>query len=618
MKIHKLQHFIKASQEDFADAHEPVNDGVKKVPNADDIARQVGRSGGDGSADITKQGEANIVEEKPDDEETETEMTEQVASDNDANDIVEESETTEVEETVEDEPELAHDTVKAVETDEKVTTEEKEALEAFVPLVRRAELIGYTKRQTEGLRKSIGTIRAKAGLKGAFTISAESINESIGLAEDHLVKLARKRKFLTRKVSLENIVEPVISPMNEVPLAHPDSEPLSVEEGLAITEAELGPVVDTVIEQQAMQDTLSTIGQLQAGAVALEQYVALLRKNKGRVTKQTAAIIHAGLEHIDTTCGLRVRSTGLENFDTTPRMAMESTDVDEKSLLDRAGEIGAKILKWLQELMTQANITWEKFSGGISRVQNEMAAVKERLDAIKTSEGGSMKLSGVTSAIMFLDGGFIGTVLTQNEVMAEKEINRVVKAVRSKVSDPIAAALKAGPADEEMFDKVESIVSTHDTPANQARTIELPGGFSIFAMDSGFSVGLSGMREERESSNQNDATVELDLPVLKRSLNQIYEYTMGLGNDEELKLILQANKNVEKALIELRKASKGPDFDETLYQRIQNVAAHATNKFFDIDKYFRVMNTLARIQGGRVKVYNHIVRKLSKPAAEEA
>ncbi|WP_141031833.1 hypothetical protein, partial [Escherichia coli] len=69
MDIKRLQQFITLSNEDFADAHEPVNDGVKEVPDADESAKMVTSSAGSGESDLTTQGEGKVIPEKPDTDE---------------------------------------------------------------------------------------------------------------------------------------------------------------------------------------------------------------------------------------------------------------------------------------------------------------------------------------------------------------------------------------------------------------------------------------------------------------------------------------------------------------------------------------------------------------------
>lgn len=594
MHIPKLKHFIKASNEDFADAHEPVNDGVKAVPTAKDIAAQVGRKGGDGSTDITSQGEATIIEEKVDDEDTGTEMTEQVTTDTDANDIVEETETTETESPAEDEPELAHDDVKEVETDEKVTAKEKESLEAFVPLLKRTELIGYSKRQTETLSKSIRTIRAKAGLKGPVTVSTESIHEAIGIAETHLVKLARKRKFLSQRVSVENVTE-VVAPINEEPLAHEGAVPLSATQGVAITDAELGPVVDTVVEQQAAQDVMNQIGQLQNAGVAIERFVQLLRDNKGRVSKQTAAIIHAGLEHIDTTCNLRRRATGLENFDTTPRMAMESTDVDEKSLGSRAAEIGAKILKLLQELWDRAANMYEKYMSGLAMIENNAEQLLESLKTNKATKAISQFELSQTRSVMFKNGEFVGLDVTREEEAVVKDMEATAKRILGKGVGPVAAALKNG----DMGDAMDIIT----TLESGNTSISLPGGCS-YSRD-GITVSYF---EDKESDFPDEVTVETTrTPELVRATNSILKYVNILTQNETMSVLRKSNRELAKGIGELRKIAKSnDDFDETVFQSMQNTLVEGLVTPFDLPKYVSIVGKLANMISPRLAIINKI------------
>lgn len=600
MDKRKLQHFIKASNEDFADAHEPVNDGVKKVPNANDIAQQVGRSGEGGESDITKQGEATIIEEQADDEDAGTEMTEQVTTDNDANDIVEETETTETETPVEDEPELAHDDVKSVETDEKIVTKEKEALEAFVPIIRRAELIGYTKRQTQELGQAIRTIRAKSGIRGPVTVSAESIHESIDAADAHLVKLAKKRKYLQYRVSVENLVEPVVNPQNEAPLAHEGATPLPAAQGLAVTEAELGPVVDTVIEEQASQDLLNEIGQLQAAGVAIEGYTQLIRENKGRLSKQTAAIIHAGLEHIDNVCKLRKRSTGLENFDTTPRMAMESTDIDETSLGQRARDIGAKILNLLVQLIDQFSIYTQKFTGGIAPLIKQANELEASLRSLK-GELPAVTLSSAP-AVLFEGNAFVGDKLTPEERDAPKTIANNRKLIMGRVIGPLVAALK-NKASEEMVNEIR-MISDKLVGEFGEKVISIPGGAGVVLR--GASIELdktisnrTGMYKAEDHTNFDVSAIDSNLAA--NNVKEIAKYLDSLDDTATATEMNSMGRKVKDAVITMRRMSK--DVDEDILQRVQHNVTIAIMNVFSPTNYFKFLGDLAAIQKGRLVYY---------------
>lgn len=605
MSIHKLQHFLKASSEDFADAHEPVNDGVKPVPTAEDIAKQVGRSGGDGSADITKQGDANIVEEKPDDEDvtktTPVEEKSPVIGEIPIPAKTEGESEAVVEDVVEDEPELAHEDVKAVEADEKVTAKEKESLEAFVPMIRRAELIGYSKRDVEALTKSIRTVRVKAGVKGAFTVSNESIHATIALADTHIQRLARKHKFLTQKASLELFsgVSEVVD-TNQEPLAHTDAIPLAPAVGTVLTQQELVPIVDTIVEEQAMANVTGQIQQLEVAGVAVEQYVKLLRENKGRVSKQAAAVIQAGLEHIDATCGLRVRATGMESFDTTPRSAMESADVNEKSLMDRAGEIGAKILKWLKELYAIAERQWDKLSTGLTTLKNNAEILLDRIDNLKSSSSLDSIVIHPTTSAMYLGNDFVGDHITAEEFKVITDMHQGIKAVLNKGVGPAGAALAQANGDE-ILDELEKIVST--MAAGNNTELELPGGVKYSRTTMGLAI------ESKPDGNHPDK-VEVDLgsrPELKKSIGEIMKYISALSDDGTMKLMRKVDETVTKGIVSYRKGQKGESFSEDTFQQVQSVMINSFIKPYSVETYLKVVRQLAQLAGVRLAILKRLV-----------
>lgn len=591
MDIKRLKQFITLSNEDFADSHEPVNDGVKTVPDANDIAKMVGRSGGD--ADLTTQGEGKVIPEEPDTDDTDTEHTESDVDEGtgpggQATDQPE----VETESPVEDEPELAHDDVKAVDVDEKVTAKEKESLEAFVPKIKRSELIGYSTRDVKALTNSIGRIRAKAGIRGAFTVSAESINETIVLAETHLSKLGRKRAFLKQRdlrVAKENFVPVEEAVITEAPLAHPGAVPLPAAVGVAMTEAELQPFQEFEQGQQTIVDTLSNIQHLEEAAVAVEQFTQLLRENKGRVSKQAAAIIHTSLEHIDQVCGLRMRSTGLESFDTTPKHALESVDVNESTLGSRAREIGAKILNWLIKMMETVETLTLQFSEGISRTKGRFNNIREQL-----AGGGVLPEITLTKipSQLFMDGDFVGDKLTIEEGVIPKALKKNRTDISNKLAGPMLSILKSGPASDEMASSIEELVHTNFSGHVK---MALPGG--AFLEADGIKLNYIDHDKQRDVPQEDITVPTIAASNVLREVERIITYLDNLNDISTGLAMLDTQNQLKTAILDLRRRSK--DVDEGTFQKVQTAVMAIVREAFHQRLYFRVLGQLANAQNAR-------------------
>lgn len=620
MDIQKLQQFIKLSNEDFADAHEPVNDGVKDVPDASDIAAMVGRKGGEGEADITKGGDAKVIPEQDTEEKEESDKPEMTTvkeaedtppakpASTETSDTTEEVDTTEAdaESPVEDEPELAHDDVKAVETDEKVTASEKESLEAFIPLIKRAELIGYSKRDTEALTKSIGRVRAKAGVRGAFTVSAESIHETVALAETHLGKLARKRAFLKQRdlrVAKENFVPgspEVEAQLDQQPLAHEGAVPLNPALAAGITMQEMGPVIDTVIEEQAIANTYQTIADLEQAGVAVEQFTTLLRENKGRISKQAAAIIHTSLEHIDLTCNLRARSTGLENYDTSPRAAMEDAEVNEKSLSSRAGEIGAKILKFLKMLWDRAEDMFKKYTSGITKLESEIDSLLERANKLKFHSSGTHVMLEETRQDMFVGSEFVGYTITKDEDRVVTDLRLNAKRILGTGVGPVVAAMKSGALDDETYGQIEKIL---DSMSNDSVKYELPGGHSYER--EGITVKLTDA--DADTFPQRVEIRLISKQEMKKNLELMKRHLNDMSGSATMDILRKSNRDLSKGVSDFRGKVKGEEnFDEQGFQGFQTEVINKLVKPFDMPTYVNIITKLARMIGPRLFVLNKI------------
>lgn len=641
MSLFHLKSFV--SKEDFADAHEPLNDGVKEVPNAQTVA--AGTKTGDVGTDTNSAGPAKVIPEQEDtDDKTEkqfdtvSETAEKgvsesgsetpvgekedsgpkappAKSDADTSDtqtdsgdgatkappFVKKDDAETSEASTDDEPKLEHDTAEATDSEIKKTETATKSLEAYSEHAGRFDIVGYPRKDQDRIRNTIAFINRRAGKSGDVKLSLECISEAVETGKARLVDLqAQAAVHAKRKVSAENYDAVVEQAITTEPTAH-GNEPLAPVVAEELTAVETDPLdLPEVAEIGRIQDAIQT---LQGAGVAIERHIEILRSNK-RISKQAAAVLQAGLEHIDQICGLKVRATGMEGYLTTPRAACEEADVNEKSLLDRAGEIGAKILQFLRELIAKGKVLWQKYQSGIATVQTKMVEIKKEVDALKgapTSQ--SLDITQVSDAHMFMGNQFVGNAVTDEELNVMFQLGKVMSTIQRQIAGPVIAVIKSGGVDEQTLQRIEDILADHDNDNHMTETT-LPGDYVFRSNDSSFSI------EKGQGSESTDvAVIDLeDTGTLRRNFAEIYKFTGKLGDADQIDLFVSINEKLTQALIGLRSRAKRGMFDEALYQKIQSLSAHITDKYFNLTKYFEVMSALAKAQGSRAKVYNHIVR----------
>lgn len=623
------------SKEDFADAHEPLNDGIKEVPNAQTVAASVGT--GDVGKDTTSPGPAKVVPEKPDtDEATKTEHnvvkesaekkgstpaaapaakpfppkkeeTDKPAGDK-APPFKPKDDTADKAEDDTAETELEHTSEKAAKDDLEKTEKAKEALEAYAPKAKRFDIIGHPTRQAEQIGKAIGFVQRRSGVKGEVTVSAESIDGAIALSQTRLAKLEREVRILgQRRVSAEDssdsmgidnppLVEEIA--VTEAPTEH-GAPPMEPAAAAALTEAEIDPLDVPILEIQRVQETIDA---LQGSQAALEKYIHIVRTNPN-MSKQAAAVLHAGLEQIDQACGLKIRATGLENYLTTPRAAMEVGDVNEKSLLDRAGELGAKILNWLMKLFEYAETFTLRFSEGMTDVISEFRRIR---DAVKSGVMPATTVGSVRPELM-LEGEFVGDKLTAVEKAAPKALASNRRDVISKVVRPLVAALKSGPASDEMFDRIEEISNQFNDASPQ--TLVLPGEAHLTArgLNVEFELPNSTLNgRDKPKHTKNVSLPEYPVTQLHRNIDEIIRYIEELTETTVALAMVQAGSDIKAAIIECRRKSKGGD--EAMFQKVQSAAMKIVEGSLHQRTYFKVLGALAKAQLARAAYFDMRLR----------
>lgn len=632
MSLFNLKSLV--SKEDFADAHEPVNDGVKEVPNAQTIAASV--KSADTGTDTNNAGAAKVIPEKEDTDDATEKQFDTVGekttkgdgpatpakSDADSKDTeagsadgnkappfikkddAEETESEGKPSKPVDAP-LEHETKEAAEDEQKKTEKVTESLEAYAQHAPRFDIVGYPNADREKLTQRMNWLARRTGNPTNVTISAESISHLAEAGRARAHQLAKQvEQHEQRKVSKENYEAVVDQAVAGLPTEH-GSEPLPAEVAEAITEREIMPLdVDTTGILQ-VQDAIQT---LQDGQVAIEKHLAIIR-NTPRISKQAAAVLQAGLEHIDQVCGLKVRATGLEGYDTSPKAAMEDADVNEKSLLDRAGEIGAKIIQFLRELVSKAKVMWQKYESGIASVQTKMVEVKKEIDALKgapTSQ--SLDVTQTSNAFMFIGKEFVGDKVSEEENLVMFELTKIMNTIQKTISGPVLAILRSGSVDEETLEKIHAVLDDHEIDGTDGQSTALPGGYTFKTVGPAFSL-----EKGEPARSTNIPVADMTNPAeLKRNFAEIYKFTGKLGDADQIDVFVSINEKITQELISLRKRGQRGMFDEVLYQRIQNVTAHMTDRYFSLSKYFEVMGVLAKAQASRANVYQWLASAWNK------
>ncbi|ARV76770.1 virion structural protein [Pseudomonas phage Phabio] len=472
MDIKRLQQFITLSNEDFADAHEPVNDGVKEVPDADDIAKMVTRSGGSGESDLTTQGEGKVIPEKPDTDE-----------------VVEKKE----------------------ETTTTETTEETETPAKAPPFEKKEETSETTTDLEEETEKKDPTDEADEEIKKAS----------------------------------------------------------------------------------------ETVETLQHSRVAVEQYIELLRGNK-RISKQAAAVIQVGLEHIDTTCELKVRAFGLESFDTTPKSAMESADVNENSLLSRAGEIGAKILRWLEKIIEHLEVFFQKYRAGLTETQKNVEGVIELIKPLDSLR--AVELRNV-SKYLYIGDEFVGDQLTRDEKLVPDIIKTNRAYISSRLFGPLMAIINGNQANEDTLEDLKQLrLNIYKEGGNK---VLLPGGAAL-EVDGGIKIDYNELHDQGYEHTKTSGAKRLDVPEMPsgeaiRNLQEILKYLDQLDDTGTAQRMVNEGYKIKEAVIKLRKRSK--DVDEVLFQNIQREIEYFVMGAFSPVGYYRVLGDLGKAQEARVRYY---------------
>lgn len=644
MSLFHLKKFV-AGNEDFADAHEPLNDGVKDVPNAQTVAAST--KTGDVGTDTNSQGPAKVIPEKEDTDDatekqfdtvkesaekggsetapakpagepseskpapTETakpaESTKDTTTDSSdgatkpppfvKKDDAEESEAKA------DEPKLEHDTAEATDEEIKKTENATKSLEKYSVNAGRFDIIGYPRRDQERLHNTIGFINRRAGKSGNVTkLSLECISEAVTTGKARVEALRKQAEIhAARKVSAENygiVVDQAVAQGTIVvpePTAHGNAplDPLVAEH---ITEVETDILdLPEIVEIGRIQEAVDT---LHGAQVAIEQHLTILRSNK-RISKQAAAVLQAGLEHIDQLCGLKVRATGMEGYLTTPRAAVEDANVNEKSLTDRAREIGAKILKWLQEMAQKATIYWEKYKNNLTTLETEIDKAQELVKGLNGEPSQTEVIIKNPPALMFMEGEFVGDHVTKEELQGITESSKFIKAYRTNVINPLIVALKNGSG----YEEIDEIVQVGKLDDGFSKYLYLPGGNVVKYTKSTFTMNVD---RDPQVEQPQEFTLPIDgASTYTKTLNDLKKLAQGIAKDDVIALYKKANEDLTKAIIESRKTGGASEED---FQKIQSYITQNVFSFMSTDGYYNLMGLFAKLIRVRISVIQSVAK----------
>lgn len=614
MSLFNLKSLV--SKEDFADSHEPVNDGVKKVPTAADIAASV--KSGEGGTDTSNAGPAKIIPEKEETGDktekqfdTVSESTEKGGSDKPASagkpeagkppftpkkDEASDTEKDDApakppfppkkDEAAGDEEKsepvdapLEHETKEATEDEQKKTDTVTKSLEDYSVHASRFDVVGYPKVEGERIKKRMNWLASRTGEPLNQTISAESINHMVDVGRKRGIALGNQVKVHEqRKAALESIGDIPYTPAPEVP-AETNIDNLDVDLGAGLAEREIDPLDVGIIGINQVAETLEVLENAQ---VAIEKHISILR-NAPFISQQAAAVLQAGLEHIDRVCGLKVRATGLEGYDTSPRSAMAKADISIESLNTRAADIGAKILKWIAQILEQASTQWHKYQAGLTGILSDARKVKDQIDGLKGNPGKDT-LVLKTNSNMYLGSEFVGNTIHSSVASAPKFLKTQYSDLRNDLVGDFTTILNSG--DGDTLERLKQVDA--DQAESTTAELELPGGVTLVRK------GLT-IEVERGDEPAHPGAVEVDLnrTEMRRQIAASVKFLEQLGDGSTLAVIKGAQESIGKVLIAFRKGA-GKDLEETERQQIQSYVIGKATKTFSVSSYFTTISYLTK------------------------
>lgn len=612
MSLFNLKSLV--SKEDFADSHEPVNDGVKKVPTAADIAASVGS--GEGGTDTSNAGPAKIIPEKEETGDktekqfdTVAETAEKGGSDKGtppakpdtdngappakpADTDKDESDTKppfppkkdEAATTDEEKPEpvdapLEHETKEAAEDEQKKTDTVTKSLENYSLHASRFDVVGYPKVERGRIQKRMNWLARRTDQPVNQTISAESISHMVDVGRQRGIALGNQVKVhAQRKAALESIGDIPYTPTPEVP-AETSIDNLDVDLGAGLAEREVDPLDVGIIGINQVAETLEVLENAQ---VAVEKHIAILR-NAPFISQQAAAVLQAGLEHIDRVCGLKVRATGLEGYDTSPRSAMAKADISIESLNTRAADIGAKILKWIAQILEQASTQWHKYQAGLTGMLSDARKVKDQIDGLKGNPGKDT-LTLKTNSNMYMGSEFVGNTVHPNVMAAPKFLKTQYGDLRNDLAGDFTTILNSG--DGDTLERLKQVGA--DQAESTTAELELPGGVTLVRKG----LTIETQRGE-EPAHPGAVEVELNRVEMRRQIANSIKCLEQLGDGGTLAIIKGAQESIGKVLIAFRKGA-GKDLEETERQQIQSYVIGEASKTFSVTSYFTTVSYLTK------------------------
>lgn len=585
MSLFNLRNLV--SKEDFANSHEPVNDGVKAVPNASTIAADISK--GSTENDTNNPGDAKIIPEKPDtDDVTETQFD--TTSETEENTGVK-PETNEEAVSPVDAP-LDHETKEAAE-DELVKTEKvTESLESYNAHANRFDIVGYPKADRERLQKRMNWLARRSGNTTNVKISAESISNLVDKGRERIHHLTKQIELHEkRKVSIENVGE-VDVPVTVEPVAETAIGNLDPETAAGITAIEIDPLDVGINAIKQVSDTLEVLHESQ---ITLEKYMQTL-KSETFISQQAGAVLQAGLDEIDRKCGLKVRATGMEGYDTSPRSAMLKAKISVESLTKRAADIGAKVIQWIKDLLAKADNLWAKYKSGVSGAIKNARAVQEKVNHL-TGKPKENEISVKTTPDMYLGNEFVGNSIHAEVARTPKFLFQQYNWLRVELGNEFNKILSETGGDP--LKKLHDILNSNDLKNRQA-TIDLPGGNKL--TKDGAEVKFI---HDQGKTVKDHETITLDSRDMRKQMTECVKFLEALEDEKTLDWIKAAQESTAKQLVTFRKNNSG-DLDETEIQKVQMFVVNQMSKSFSITTYFETIRYLARQATTCMRINSHL------------
>ncbi|BEG72736.1 hypothetical protein RVBP21_3640 [Pseudomonas phage BRkr] len=339
------------------------------------------------------------------------------------------------------------------------------------------------------------------------------------------------------------------------PLAHPVEEDKPVE---VMEPSDVGMCEETMLAHDRIGQVANSIDQLHTAQTALEAYHDVVKT--GRVSKQSAAVLHKGLVHIDRTFNLKVKATGLEAFDTTPRSAMESVDIDGETITGRMKQIGGAVYKKIQELLAKLIEYIKNFD--LKRKQSE-AKVDKLLSQISDVPRNAIpeneKIKVSKAKFFYAGGKFVGTDTSAEVAVIDLAVSAAM-AMQSNVVF-LGQQLAKMEATSDGVNEFRNVIETRLSQNRDHVEKDLPGGGKIIR--EGHALILE-RGEDEHAGEELDALSRTDIEKALKSLQKFYQ---NAGKSDRISRIVDSARTKSQEAIKAARTGG----DERYVQELQQL-----------------------------------------------